>query len=334
MTSENASNTLQLAKQGDPKAIASLINRQLQPKGITAKASLKDGFLQIMLESASVPKQQVMVTGIRKWIDNNLSTASIQKVKLYGKQTGEEFPDWHEEFEVSRKVMSTFDNLGKDVATTINSSISQIALSLITQSEAEAEVNTLEDNSTEENVTAYDVFYYPLQVQIEMIEAENDIDEFDSWLNPREPNEIALCIAQGIEDLIDYCEEFISERTIKAINQQFVKIKALCDQKQLVWAKLKEYEAGNNYVTVGRQVFSDEAKLGAVIGSYIFPGVGTVIGAFLGAMSNAREIDEEKELYLKTFGDFFEELGDIYDDMWEKIICPLLSEDLETYSDE
>ncbi|WP_279239702.1 hypothetical protein [Scytonema sp. UIC 10036] len=28
---------LELAKQGDPKAIALLINRQLQPKSITAK---------------------------------------------------------------------------------------------------------------------------------------------------------------------------------------------------------------------------------------------------------------------------------------------------------
>jgi len=80
MTSENASNTLQLAKQGDPKAIASLINRQLQPKGITAKASLKDGFLQIMLESASVPKQQVMVTGLRKLIAS-FDVESIQKLQ-------------------------------------------------------------------------------------------------------------------------------------------------------------------------------------------------------------------------------------------------------------
>ncbi|WP_277926746.1 MULTISPECIES: hypothetical protein [Nostoc] len=35
-------NLLELAKQGDAQAIASLINRQLQPKGITAKVALKD----------------------------------------------------------------------------------------------------------------------------------------------------------------------------------------------------------------------------------------------------------------------------------------------------
>ncbi|WP_242063438.1 hypothetical protein [Nostoc sp. FACHB-892] len=35
-------NLLELAKQGDAQAIASLMNRQLQPKGITAKVALKD----------------------------------------------------------------------------------------------------------------------------------------------------------------------------------------------------------------------------------------------------------------------------------------------------
>ncbi|MBW4457373.1 MAG: hypothetical protein KME55_34575 [Nostoc indistinguendum CM1-VF10] len=34
-------NLLALAKQGDTAAIASLINRQLQPKNITAKVTLK-----------------------------------------------------------------------------------------------------------------------------------------------------------------------------------------------------------------------------------------------------------------------------------------------------
>ncbi|MEH1890791.1 MAG: hypothetical protein V7K92_15510 [Nostoc sp.] len=35
-------NILKLAKQGDIQAIASLINRHLHPKGITAKVAFKD----------------------------------------------------------------------------------------------------------------------------------------------------------------------------------------------------------------------------------------------------------------------------------------------------
>jgi hypothetical protein len=93
-------NLLQLAKQGNAKAIATLINRQLQPKGITAKAIFKDSCLQIMLESAQVPNQQALVAFIRKGI-TSLETESIQKIKIYGRQKGEEFPAWSEEIELA-----------------------------------------------------------------------------------------------------------------------------------------------------------------------------------------------------------------------------------------
>jgi hypothetical protein len=92
-------NILELAKQGDVKAIAALMNRQLQPKGITAKVALKDGCLQIMLESVEVPDQQALVTFICKGI-TGLGAELIEKVKIYGLQTGEEFPAWSQEVEV------------------------------------------------------------------------------------------------------------------------------------------------------------------------------------------------------------------------------------------
>jgi len=92
-------NLLELAKQGNVEAIASLFNRQLQPKGITAKVALKDACLQVMLESAEVPDQQALVTFIRKRI-TGLRVASIERVKVYGRQAGEEFPAWNQEFEI------------------------------------------------------------------------------------------------------------------------------------------------------------------------------------------------------------------------------------------
>ncbi len=61
-------NLLELAKQGNSKAIATLINRQLQPKGITVKANFKDRCLQIVLESAQIPDQEALVVFIRKGI--------------------------------------------------------------------------------------------------------------------------------------------------------------------------------------------------------------------------------------------------------------------------
>ncbi len=99
---------LELAKQGNAQAIATLINRQLQPKGITAKAALKDGCLQVMLESAQAPNQQALVAFVRKGI-TGLRAASIERVKVYGRLVGEEFPAWSEEFELAQP--NPFDDL-------------------------------------------------------------------------------------------------------------------------------------------------------------------------------------------------------------------------------
>lgn len=98
-------NTLELAKQGDAKAIAVLMNRSLQPKGITARAAFKDSCLQVMLEAAQVPEQKALVLFIRKSM-TRLGAESINKVKVYGRQTGEEFPAWSQEFELVATINS------------------------------------------------------------------------------------------------------------------------------------------------------------------------------------------------------------------------------------
>ena len=81
-------NILELAKQGDAKAIAALMNRQLQPKGIITKVAMNDSCLQILLESAEVPDQQALVTFICKGI-TGLGAELIEKVKIYGLQAGD-----------------------------------------------------------------------------------------------------------------------------------------------------------------------------------------------------------------------------------------------------
>ncbi|MGB8690515.1 MAG: hypothetical protein WCD53_24715 [Microcoleus sp.] len=93
-------NILELAKQGDAKAIALLLNRQLQPKGITATVAFKDGCLQVMLEATEAPSQQVLAGWVSKSIAG-LGAASIEKVKVYGRQTGSKVPAWSQEFEVA-----------------------------------------------------------------------------------------------------------------------------------------------------------------------------------------------------------------------------------------
>ncbi|OUL34914.1 hypothetical protein [Nostoc sp. 106C] len=53
-------NVLDLAKQGNADAIASLISYQMQSQGITAKVTLQDNCIYVLLESATVPDQKTV----------------------------------------------------------------------------------------------------------------------------------------------------------------------------------------------------------------------------------------------------------------------------------
>ncbi|HEY9836827.1 MAG TPA: hypothetical protein V6D27_08005, partial [Vampirovibrionales bacterium] len=110
----NQPNLLELAKQGDAKAIATLMNRKLQTKGITAKASMKNDCLQIMLESAQVSPQETLVAFIRRSV-STVGPEGINRVKVYGKRIKEEFPDWSEEFEVEAQTINQVEELDQGV---------------------------------------------------------------------------------------------------------------------------------------------------------------------------------------------------------------------------
>jgi pilus assembly protein FimV len=64
------SNLQQQAKQGNPQAIATLLNNTLQPKGITAEVSLNQNCLQIIVEANQVPSQDKLVVFLSKAISN------------------------------------------------------------------------------------------------------------------------------------------------------------------------------------------------------------------------------------------------------------------------
>lgn len=86
-------NPLKLAKQGNPNAIAALINRNLKPKGVTAKVSRQDDCLRVMLESNEVPSQNSLVEFIRRGV-LKLDVSGINTLQIFGRQVGDEVPVW------------------------------------------------------------------------------------------------------------------------------------------------------------------------------------------------------------------------------------------------
>ncbi|GAP95260.1 type IV pilin-like G/H family protein [Leptolyngbya sp. NIES-2104] len=93
------SNLLELAKQGEPNAIAALMNAVLSPKGITAHAGMDEDCLCIFLESQKPLNQETLVAFIQKGL-LELGNDSIRSVRAQGKRIGEEGVAWTREFTV------------------------------------------------------------------------------------------------------------------------------------------------------------------------------------------------------------------------------------------
>jgi len=87
------SNLLELAQQGDPQAIAALMNQSLQPRGMTATVERAGDSLSVLLEADQVPNRQTLTAFVRRGI-SNLGIESIRSVKVLGQQTGTNLPVW------------------------------------------------------------------------------------------------------------------------------------------------------------------------------------------------------------------------------------------------
>ncbi|MBW4515184.1 MAG: PrsW family intramembrane metalloprotease [Timaviella obliquedivisa GSE-PSE-MK23-08B] len=85
------------AQQGDLGAIAQVLNRQLQPRGINAKLLLRDQCLKILLCSSRPLSQPAFVQFIQKQI-TSLRIPSVKLVRVYSQQLGEAAPTWSQEF--------------------------------------------------------------------------------------------------------------------------------------------------------------------------------------------------------------------------------------------
>lgn len=126
-------NILELAKQGDTNVINSLVNEWLGTPSITTKTTFKQDCLQPMLESDKVPEQQLLVPLIHNGLIS-LSIGSVKKVKIYGREIGEDFPDWQQEFELELEpnspllIYQTDVNLESSSAITKTTADSQLSL--------------------------------------------------------------------------------------------------------------------------------------------------------------------------------------------------------------
>ncbi len=100
---------MELAKQGDPHAIASLINRSLASKGIYAKAELEADCLKISLQAAQVPNQKAVVTIIHRGMIV-LQVEQIKHVKILTYRSDNNYLAWQHEFDLGDDLKQSGSN--------------------------------------------------------------------------------------------------------------------------------------------------------------------------------------------------------------------------------
>jgi hypothetical protein len=93
---------LNLAKEGDPRAIAFLIGQALESFGVTAKASRENDSLHLLLEAEQLPAEEaclrVAVKGLQRLQPNN-----IYSLTVYGRRSGQQLPAWTQTVELKKR---------------------------------------------------------------------------------------------------------------------------------------------------------------------------------------------------------------------------------------
>ena len=109
------SNSIELAKQGNPKAIGTFLNESLKLLQIEiTQYTLSNGCLNLILQGKEVPEQKQVVDFIRQSI-NKLQPQTVNSVQIFARREGEKATAWNEEFTVASSqqkndVLNTTDN--------------------------------------------------------------------------------------------------------------------------------------------------------------------------------------------------------------------------------
>ena len=90
---ENQQKIIQLATQGNPKAVAMMINQLLKQQGITVIAGRKNDYLHIVLESKQVPNPETVTPLVEQKIAS-LQSENLKNIKIYGRQLGNKSIIW------------------------------------------------------------------------------------------------------------------------------------------------------------------------------------------------------------------------------------------------
>jgi hypothetical protein len=94
---------MELAKRGNPHAIAALINRSLSSKGIHAEAALEAECLKISLQASQIPNQKAVVTIVHRGM-MILQVEQIKRVKIFTYRSDNNSLVWQQEINLNSNI--------------------------------------------------------------------------------------------------------------------------------------------------------------------------------------------------------------------------------------
>ncbi|MGB3512441.1 MAG: hypothetical protein WBA93_25020 [Microcoleaceae cyanobacterium] len=100
---------IELAKQGNAKAIATLLNGKLHPQGINAKTNVVNGWLHILLEAEELPDRIPLINLVHHELIE-LAPESIKRVKILIKRYSDDYARWGQEFDLELSSLSALSN--------------------------------------------------------------------------------------------------------------------------------------------------------------------------------------------------------------------------------
>ncbi|MGB0564184.1 MAG: hypothetical protein ACPGVO_20635 [Spirulinaceae cyanobacterium] len=91
---------LHQAKQGDAQAIATLLNRQLAPRGLRIQTQRKEAVLALLIDSEPAPTTARLLPYLEQSF-KKLASPQLERVRVYGRAHGQEKPAWMAEIHLT-----------------------------------------------------------------------------------------------------------------------------------------------------------------------------------------------------------------------------------------
>jgi len=343
---------LELARKGNADSISKLINQQLQSQGIIAKISFKDFCLRVMLETQESPEKKSIVAILVKELDK-LNIESLKKLIVYGKESHEEFPAWHEEINYDLPVYNSEETLESLALVPVNKTELQNNIDIVHSRNEDI------DSVKLSNYLYYDILqtkiYEPLSLRLKAEENEHKIHAILNSFNVSNLEEdinlsvrqIEKKIVRTLEDNYNIILDPVQLYRIfsDSSNYEFTTLKNTINLLEIAIQEVLNFDFPEEtdelefFFKKGTANFIDgflgmapkEAMVGFVAGNLILPGLGGIIGSAVGWwFSDSREQKEHQkriEIILERYDSsrkrLFKEWEILFKTSYEKI-CYLI----------